>query len=107
MPKREGDIWAHEYTTEISRFERYMSPPDDSGCIQWIGTGDSRYGRFRTKGGRRLSSRPLAHRWIYEYYFGPIPKGAHLHHICSNTWCVNIHHLTIETPLSHRRIHSR
>lgn len=37
----------------------------------------------------------LAHRYFYEKYVGPIPKGLILHHACSVKTCVNPDHLEL------------
>ena len=45
-----------------------------------------------------------AHRYAYEHLKGPIPKGAHLHHVCRNKACVNPSYLIAITPSQHVRI---
>ena len=59
------------------------------GCWIWNGSRDAHgYGRLWT-GDRHL----IAHRAVYEYYVGPIPKGLGLLHRCDNPWCVAPMHL--------------
>lgn len=63
--------------------------PDSNGCCIWIGpTAGKGYGKF---------GRQWAHRWIYEYFYGAIPVGYHIHHKCEYKVCVNIDHLVVVT----------
>lgn len=60
-------------------------------CWTWIGpVGTSGYG-CKTFCGRDM----LAHRWIWEQLFGPIPKGLVVYHTCGIRTCVNPHHLAL------------
>lgn len=81
-----------------------------NGCWQWIGfvSAGTRggYGVFRAADGKTVA----AHRWAYEFYVGPIPKGLTLDHLCHNGGhctggpkclhrrCVNPQHLE---PVTH------
>lgn len=56
-------------------------------CWVWQGARDRGYGV--TKDGKR------AHRFYYERYRGPIPKGMTIDHLCRNTLCVNPAHLGV------------
>ena len=46
-----------------------------------------------TRGGYRRFNYSLAHRWAYEYFVGPIPKGRTIDHLCHQPDCVNTDHL--------------
>lgn len=62
-------------------------------CWSYIGQGrisDTGYGRF----GRGL----YTHRAVYEEYYGPVPEGMELDHLCRNRSCYNPHHLD---PVTH------
>ena len=50
-------------------------------------------------GGARGRPKRLAHRVLYEKWFGPIPNGLDLDHLCRNTWCVNPYH---QEPVTRR-----
>jgi HNH endonuclease len=59
-----------------------------AGCWQWLAGGDGRYGH-KWNGKRTVA----AHRFSYERFFGPIPDGLTLDHLCRVTSCVNPSHL--------------
>jgi hypothetical protein len=66
----------------------------DTGCWVWNSpTLVNGYGQVR-RGGRSW----LAHRYIYEQTFGPVPDGLDLDHLCRNIRCVNPDHLE---PVTH------
>lgn len=73
-----------------------MISTDD--CWLWAGTinnkgyGTVYIGRF---GGRAWSQ--LAHRALYEFYKGPIPKRLEIDHLCRVPRCVNPDHLEAVT----------
>jgi hypothetical protein len=74
----------------IERFEQRIKRRDD-GCWEWTGTrtSDRVYPRFCVEKTRYV----LAHRFAYEHYVGPIPKGLTIDHLCRFTLCVNPEHL--------------
>lgn len=64
-------------------------------CIIWNGptitTHKITYGRLS---GKKMI---LAHRYVYEQVFGPIPNGLVIDHLCRNGLCVNPEHLEAVT----------
>jgi len=65
-----------------------------NGCWDWHGGRDwDEYAIFKVKGKSKRGSR-----FIYEHFYGPIPKGFQIDHLCRNRKCVNPHHLEVVTP---------
>jgi len=70
-----------------------------AGCWNWTGAATvGGYGTYRTMG---LAT--TAHRVAYIAWFGAIPEGAELDHLCRNTRCVNPAHLEPVTHLENVR----
>lgn len=67
-------------------------------CLEWqgqMGCGsfkENAYGRFA-----EIATKPQkivqSHRWLFERWFGSIPDGLVLDHLCRNSACVNPDHL--------------
>lgn len=58
-------------------------------CWQWLGPKtDAGHGK-KTYCGREV----MAHRWVWEMLFGPIPAGLVVYATCGTTGCTNPHHL--------------
>lgn len=78
----------------------YVIDPD-TGCWVWQrALSDWGYGQITRK---KINRR--AHRVYYEQHVGPIPAGAHIHHVCENRRCVNPDHLSPLLPGEHSRLH--
>jgi len=61
-------------------------------CWIWQGGKRGKYGDFKY-----ISHRCAAHRWAWEFYRGPIPKGLCILHSCDTPLCVNPAHLFVGT----------
>lgn len=74
-------------TPEIDRFMAKVKVLNN-GCWEWQGSKMATgYGNFHTAG--REGKHIKAHRWSYQYFVGPIPKGYDIDHVCRNPSCVN------------------
>lgn len=76
-----------------SRLEHKFIPEPNTGCWLWLDHIDANgYGKISFRG------RPaMAHRVVYEFYRGPIPRGLCLDHLCRCRCCVNPDHLEAVT----------
>ena len=69
-------------------------PEDKTECLLWTaGKIPEGYGQFWFN-----KKQIKAHRFIYEFFNGTIPKGLHLDHLCRIRNCVNLLHLEPVTP---------
>ena len=66
---------------------------DKNGCWVWIAyrdsAGYSKFGFNKTIG--------MAHRFIWLYFYGKIPKSLEIDHLCRTRACVNVAHLELVT----------
>ncbi len=66
----------------------------DGGCWLWQGgIKNNGYGVFHPTTGHRTSTIAHAHKWFWEYAFGPVPDGFELCHTCDNRPCVRLDHI--------------
>jgi hypothetical protein len=67
---------------------------DPADCWSWLGAIHEKSGyAHKQHAGATL----LAHRWIWQTLFGPIPDGLIVSHTCGNRTCINPHHLRVTT----------
>lgn len=72
-----------------------------SGCWEFGGSlASTGYGQVVFAGKQRTT-----HGVAYEFVYGAIPKGMHLHHNCQNRACCNPDHLEVLSPYEHRQRH--
>lgn len=72
------------------RFETHYQRSSDDDCWIWRGPVHLGYGLFKVKG-----KNVRAHRFAYENFNGPIPKGLLIRHKCDVRSCVNPRHLEV------------
>lgn len=76
---------------EIERFMRHVRI-EPSGCWLWTGSlWGGGYGQFKNARSR------YAHRFAYEHFVAPVPRGKDLDHLCRVRRCVNPEHLEVVT----------
>lgn len=79
--------------TIAERFERHFHPEPNTGCWLWTGhLHDHGYAMLRANG-----KNMRMHRWSYEHFIGPIPRGLQIDHLCRTRCCVNPDHLEAVT----------
>jgi len=70
-------------------------------CLLWCGFATPKgYGHAQFE-----STNQPVHRIHWKLANGTIPKGYHLHHVCSNKLCVNLDHLQLMPASVHGRHH--
>ena len=87
----------------LERFEAKYEVNPITGCWLWTAAlmphGYPQFRYSKAKNG-------YGHRFAYEHFVGPVPKGKHVHHICKNKICVNPAHLELITPKEYPGIHN-
>jgi hypothetical protein len=78
--------------SSIERHTEYTSSPNSSGCTLWSGPTIKGYGYLRVN--KKIV---YAHRFSYQQYVGPIPKGMLVCHRCDVPLCQNPKHLFLGT----------
>jgi hypothetical protein len=82
---------------------------DVESCWVWGGARfkDTGYGLYTINaaisGARQRTQVWAAHRFAWEFMYGPVPDGLHLDHLCRNRACCNPWHLEPVTPLVNTR----
>lgn len=77
--------------TEDRFYSKVLFPENKTNCWEWAGSKNPHgYAQLNIDG-----KIYRAHRFIYEFWFGTIPKKGIIHHKCNNTSCVNPEHLEL------------
>lgn len=84
-----------EFNALPERFRQKISVQSGTGCWIWIagGHGGGRYGGYSPTHSRKV----YAHRYSFEFFFGPVPSGLQIDHLCRNKRCVNPLHMEATT----------
>lgn len=78
----------------LARFSKNVTA-GPGGCLVWTGTiNTTGYGTFHLNGQKYRT-----HKWLWEYFNGPVPSGKELAHKCHNRACVSLAHVR---PLTHK-----
>lgn len=76
------------------RIMSYFNPGKKEECWEWKIKKGAIYGQFPEKVGINKPYKTVtAHRVVYEAFWGKIPKGYTIDHLCRNKKCVNPTHL--------------
>lgn len=74
-----------------------------SPCWEWQGCkGKAGYGQFKIDG-RRGAKRSSPHRFAWEFFYGAIPEGYEIDHLCRNRACASPFHLEAVTLQENRK----
>jgi hypothetical protein len=73
----------------LDRFYNHTKRDEETGCLLWIGgLNDQGYGKFW------FNNKPVrAHRWLFEYLNGKLPKNIEVCHKCDIRNCVEPLHM--------------
>lgn len=92
---RNGGSGPHpKFCTPEMRFWRKVRFTD-SGCWEWTGSTNGRYGEIRLS----KKVKVYAHRFAYERTFGELDPKIVVMHRCDNPLCVRVAHLSVGTQL--------
>ncbi len=83
----------HHTRTVEERFWEKVGPSGTADCWPWTGGVNSQgYSALRVG-----KMKVYAHRWIYAHWFGSIPAGLTIDHLCRKRTCVNPTHMEVVT----------
>jgi hypothetical protein len=91
--REHGSVESVPVPTREERFFSHVDKNGPGGCWLWIGgVANNGYSKFWDEG-HFISG----HRFSYEHFKGPIPKGMCIDHLCNIRNCVNPEHMIVAT----------
>lgn len=91
--RKYGDLDHCEHAFTVPDKLNKFSERTSSGCLVWTGNINSGgYGLIKVN-----NKTASAHRVIWEYYRGVVPKGLVVDHICRVRHCVDVEHMQVVT----------
>ncbi len=90
-----------KYLSLEQQIEKWTYKDPNSGCWIWLGhISVQGYGKIRTE---KFVGQRLAHRVIYQFYKGHVPKELTIDHLCRVRCCVNPFHMEPVTHLENMK----
>lgn len=100
-----ADTWGERMQkTRRKGYGGFKPDANPEECLSWTGNlNASGYGRIWVDYSDLGKKQRYVHRMAWESFFGPIPEGYEIDHLCCNPACYYIKHLDLVTRLENKR----